>query len=435
MLGGGTFVTQNKKLGGTYHNFVSARRDFLNLAQRGFVALPITLGWGPETVMTVTAEDFQRGTLQSLGFKYEAEELKPLREVFLKAHTIYLYSLRGTAAAKAQNTFATAKFKGIRGNAISTAILVNVDDSNLFDVQTILDGEIVDEQVGVATAAALVNNDFVDFKTGATLAVNAGLSMTGGLDGTIDVAAYQAALEEFEAFGFNTLILDSTQTAVKDLFVAYTNRMRNDVGVKFQLVAQGLTAPDSEGVINVFNKATEGDTKLVYWVGGASAGVAVNASNENSIYDGEYTVDYTGAKTQNQLIQLIEGGNYVLHKVGDFARVLSDINSFTTFTSDKNEDFSLNQVIRVLDQIAIDTANIFNTRYLGKVPNDKDGRISLWGDIISHRRELERLRAIQNYDSSELVVGPGIQKNAVVASEVIETAVAMSKLYITTVVA
>lgn len=435
MVARGTFITQNKKLGGTYQNFISQRRSFLNLSARGFVALPLPLSWGADDVMTITAEDFQRNTLGLLGYAYDSEEMKPLREVFRNSHTVYLQALKGADAVAAQNTFATAKYKGTRGNALQIAVRTNVDTPTAFDVQTLLDGRVVEEQIAVTTAANLVDNDFVVFKKDATLAINAGLALTGGTDGAVDITVHQAALEELEQFNFNVLICDSTEATVKALYVAYTNRLRNDVGLKFQLVAQGLVTPNSEGIIDVFNESTEGASKLVYWIGGASAGVAVNASNENKLYDGEYPVSFEGAKTKTQLIALIEGGKYVIQRSNSEARVLADINSFTEFTPEKNEDFSLNQVIRVLDQIAVDTANIFNTRYLGKVPNDADGRLSLWSDIVAHRNELNRLRAIQNYDPKELSVTQGVQKNGVAATEVIETAVAMSKLYITTVVA
>lgn len=95
----------------------------------------------------------------------------------------------------------------------------------------------------------------------------------------------------------------------------------------------------------------------------------------------------------------------------------------------------MNQVIRVLDRIAIDTAQLFNERYLGKVPNDQDGRISLWNDIGAHRLELQRIRAIENYNKDALTVEQGNSKKAVVVNEVVTPTVAMSQLYITTTVA
>ena len=48
MLGGGTFLTQNKVLSGTYINFVSAARASVSLSDRGVVAMPIELDWGAE---------------------------------------------------------------------------------------------------------------------------------------------------------------------------------------------------------------------------------------------------------------------------------------------------------------------------------------------------------------------------------------------------
>lgn len=61
MLGGGTFISQNKKLPGSYINFVSASRASSALSERGIVAMPLALDWGAEgEIITVTNEDFQR---------------------------------------------------------------------------------------------------------------------------------------------------------------------------------------------------------------------------------------------------------------------------------------------------------------------------------------------------------------------------------------
>lgn len=66
-LGGGPFITQNKLLPGTYHNFISKARAFVNLSERGFVGLPIPLDWGPdEEVFAVTQEDLQKIHVKSL---------------------------------------------------------------------------------------------------------------------------------------------------------------------------------------------------------------------------------------------------------------------------------------------------------------------------------------------------------------------------------
>ncbi|WP_042474582.1 phage tail sheath family protein [Bacillus ndiopicus] len=436
-LGGGTFLTQNKVLPGTYHNFMSAARAFVNLSERGYVGLPIALDWGVDgEVFAVTQEDLQKDSRKIFGYDYTDSKLKGIRDVFKNAITVFFYKLSVDAVA-AVNDFAKAKYKGTRGNDVTIVIQTNVDEPTKFDVQTLLDGVIVDEQVAVASAADLVANDFVSFKADATLEATAGTPLTGGSNGAaITGGAHQEALDALEAYGFNTLGCLSSDSTIKSLYVEYTKRLRDQVGAKFQLVGHKLGTTDHEGIIDVQNDAN-GDEVFgaVYWTTGAQAGVAVNRSNTNKRYDGEFELDMSEAKTQPQLTALLKAGKYVFHRVGEEVRVLEDVNTFTSFTTDKNEDFSMNQVIRVLDQIAIDTAQLFNERYLGKVPNDQDGRISLWNDIGAHRLELQRIRAIENYNKDELTVEQGNSKKAVVVNEIVTPTVAMSQLYITTTVA
>lgn len=65
-LGGGTFVTQNKVLPGTYINFVSAARASATLSDRGIAALALELDWGvDDAVFTVTSEEFQKNSMSA----------------------------------------------------------------------------------------------------------------------------------------------------------------------------------------------------------------------------------------------------------------------------------------------------------------------------------------------------------------------------------
>lgn len=436
-LGGGTFVTQNKVLPGTYQNFISKARAFVNLAARGYVALPIALDWGPDAeVFAVTQEDLQQHSRKIFGYDYNHPKLMGVRDVFKNAHTVYFYKL-AVAAVAAQNTYATARYKGSRGNDLTIVVQANVDEPTRFDVSTYLETILVDEQKGIASAAELKDNDLVVFKKEATLAVTAGLSLTTGSNGTeLTAGAHQEALNALESYGFNTIGVLSSDPAVKALYVEYVKRMRDEVGAKFQVIGHKLGDVNYEGVIDVQND-TVGDEVYggVYWVAGAQAGVDVNKSNTNKRYDGEYTIDLTETQTTAQLTALLKNGKYVFHRTGNDVHVLEDVNTLTIFTEEKNEDFSSNQVIRVLDQIAIDTAILFNTRYLGSIQNDESGRVSLWNDLVKHRTELQRIRAIAVYDKKALTIEQGETKKSVVVNELIEPTVAMSQLYIATVVA
>ena len=68
-LGGGTWLFQNKKLPGTYINFVSRVRASTDIADRGYATMPLEMDWGPVgSVFAVTAEDFQERSLPIFGY-------------------------------------------------------------------------------------------------------------------------------------------------------------------------------------------------------------------------------------------------------------------------------------------------------------------------------------------------------------------------------
>lgn len=431
MLGGGSFTNQNKALPGAYINFVSASRASAALSDRGVTAVPLTLSWGVEReIFEVSSVEFQKDCQRIFGYSYTAPELRNLREIFRHATKGVFYRLN--SGEKAANIYATAKYSGKRGNDIKIVIASNVDDTEKYDVSTLLDLKEVDKQT-VASAAELEDNDFVLFKKDAALSVTAGVNLTGGSDGDAVTGDEHAKfLAAAESYSFHTLCCPVTDVATQALYVAYVKRMRDEAGVKFQMIVYRKHDADYEGVISVENQTKEEPQSLVYWVAGAEAACAVNKTVENQKYDGEYTVDT--AYTQVQLEDGIRGGKFMFHKVGSDVRVLTDINTFVGFTEEKGEDFSNNQTVRVLDQIGNDIASLFNTKYLGHIPNDDAGRISLWNDIVTYNRELERIQAIENVKPETITVEKGKTKRAVVVTSPVTPMNCMGQLYMTVVV-
>ena len=429
-LGGGTFTVQNKVLPGAYINFVSLATATATLSDRGYATMPLELDWGIEgEVFEVTNADFQKNSMKIFGYDYTNEKLKGLRDLFKNITTLFAYRLNGDGV-KASNTFATAKYAGTRGNDIKIQVQVNVDDDSLFDVNTYLGTVMVDSQT-VAKAADLVANDYVVFKSSAELSSTAGTPLEGGTNGNVTGTNHQAYLDKIESYSFNAMGVVTTENTIKSLYDAFCKRMRDEVGAKFQVILYNK-ASDYEGVINVKNKTSDegwSEASLVYWVTGISAGCAVNKSNLNKVYDGEFAinVDYT----QTQLTKAIQAGEFTLHQVGDDIRVLEDINSLVTETETKAYIFKDNQTIRVIDQIANDIAVLFNTKYLGAVPNDEAGRISLWADIVKHHEQLQDIRAIENFTDEDVKVSQGDTKKAVVVQDAVTVVNAMEKLYMT----
>ena len=208
-LGGGTFVTVGeKKLPGSYINFVSASRAVETLSERGFVAMPLLLDWGVEQeVKKVEQEEVENKSLVLFGYDYREEAMKPLREIFKHARTLYYYRLG--QGVKATSTIATAKYAGTRGNKLKvvTTAIISSETTTGYTVKTFLDDILVDSQeVSGATATTddLAVNDFVDWTAEVSLSVGT-INLSGGTNATVTSGDYATFLTAIEPYSFNTI--------------------------------------------------------------------------------------------------------------------------------------------------------------------------------------------------------------------------------------
>ncbi|MBQ6020603.1 MAG: phage tail sheath subtilisin-like domain-containing protein, partial [Clostridia bacterium] len=307
-------------------------------------------------------------------------------------------------------------------------VAVSAEGENVFTVKTYLDSYLVHTQT-VSSASELSDNDFVIFDRSAQLAESGGAAFTGGADGEATSAEHAAFLARLEEKSFNTLALASNDNILKNLYRQYTVRMRDEVGVKFQTVLYNCAA-DHEGIVNVGCAAAGSDPAgFVYWAAGLNAGTLVNETALNRVYAGEY--ELRDNYSIGELSEMISRGEFTLHRVGDELRVLADINSLVNTTAEKGEIFKDNRVVRVADRIAADTVRVFTEKYLGRIPNNASGRISLWADIISLLGVLRDGGAIEEFDSDEITVEAGEDKHAVIVGEAVTVTGSMAKLYMT----
>ncbi len=456
--GGGTWLTQNKILPGTYVNFSSVSRASATLSDRGIAAAPFALPWGPvDEVRLIEQGDFQKDSFELFGFDYSDNAMLALREIFLHATKVFCYRLRAENAEKAECDYAAAKYVGSRGNDIRIIIASNPDVSDGYIVTTMVGSKTVDEQA-VKDWAALKNNNWVDWKTNVKFGTadaddpegtvyataTAGMALTGGADGEVSSGAHQDFLNAIESYAFNTLCCPvvgdtETNTATVSLYVSFTKRLRDKIGAKFQLVAYRPQNADYEGVIGLWNSAVHTSIEnvnkaiLTYWLTGAQAGVNVNESLTNTQYDGELTVD-VGYK-QSELEEAIQKGRFIFHNANGKVVVLEDINTLVTLKENFGDVFQMNQTIRVCDQIANDIAVLFNARYLGIVQNDETGRASLWNDVVYYLTELQRLRAIENLNTEKITCELGRTKKSVLLTiRDLNVINAMSRLYMAVVI-
>ena len=426
MLGGGTYVKQNKVLPGVYFQFISKATATATLSGRGVAAMAFDLNWGVDgDIFEVTAEDVQKNCLKIFGYDYSANEMKYIRELFLHTRTLYAYKLT-SGGTKATNDYATALHSGVRGNDLKVVVQADVDEPSKFVVSLYLGTTKVDEQL-VANASELVANDFVTWKAEAELVATAGVALAGGTNGTSDTTAHQTFLDKIESYpDVNAIGYMGEDGPTKALYVAFAKRLRDEIGIKLQAVVFNH-AGDSIACVNVKNQVD-----LVPWVLGVIAGTEVNKSATNMLYDGELVVNTN--YTQKELAAAINAGEFVLHQIGTEIHVFEDVNSLVTTSIEQGDVFKDNQTVRIIDNIATSIASLFASKYLGKVPNNKSGRIALWSDIVKLHQELFDIQALEDFTSEDIVVEQGDDKKSVVVNSAITVVNTMTKLYMKTVV-
>ncbi|WP_101772329.1 phage tail sheath subtilisin-like domain-containing protein [Peptostreptococcus faecalis] len=402
-IGGGRFTGMNKPLAGAYINNISASRSLNLLGTNGVCAIAIEHNYGNKgEILEIESSNFADKCKSVLGYDLWDNKLKGLRELISNSVKTYIYILSDNT--KAENKIAKAKFGGTRGNDISIKISPNVNDETKKEVITMIDNVAVDKQV-VKSAEELESNKYVDFKEGITLADTTKTSLAGGTDGAVTLTDHQDFLNKIETYSFNALCCTSTDATFQELYIAYTKRMRDNVGLKFATIMKRLPklTYDYEGIVTVLNDVVAGTgNELTYFTTALYANTELGKSNLNKKYNGEFEIiaDYT----QLELAEFINEGKFVYHRVGDEFRVLEDINSLVTFSEEKGEEFKENQVIRILDSLAMADANVFNSAYLGKVNIDKTGLESYEVDVIKIREEFLKLGAFRSYDKNSVVV-------------------------------
>lgn len=440
-MAGGTFTSQNKKQPGVYINVKSNMAQAVRVGDRGVVAICEPLSWGPEgELMTINVgDDFTK----YIGYDSTNSKALFLREILKgSGHTngpvkVLLYRPNASGASKAAATIepltVTAKYNGIRGNDISLSIVADPDKEGSFTVQTVVDGAAKDSQVG-KTVADLKDNDWVVFSGTGNLTASAGTVLSGGSDGTVSSAAYSTFLTALEPYTFNVLIYDGSDNTVQAAYVSFIKRMRDDLGKKCQAVMADVES-NSDAVISVKNGVVLSDGTILtpgqatWWVGGAEAGANYNESLVYAKYPD--AVNVTPRLTDTEIDEVLSKGQIVFFEEFGSVKVVSDINTLTTYTLDKGEAFSLNQVIRILDTISNDIYKNFSQNYIGKIQNNPSGRDLLKAWIVGYLNEIQANGGIQNFESDDVVVESGEALNAVVITLAIQPVAAVEKIYIT----
>lgn len=438
---GGIFTSQNKVRPGAYINFKAVPKPSGTVGTRGIVALPVVLGWGMEnTAVDVYSTDLADGTcLNKFGYVGTEEEMQIIREALKNAYKAIVYRL-DTGGTKATVTVgeltAIAKYPGVVGNRISIVIKELAEGS--YEVLTLLDNQVKVKQTA-ATIDGLVSNDWLDFTGVGELTASAGITLTGGTNGTVAEANYTSFLNAVKAKTWNTMACPSMRLSGKSgnfnqNVVAYIKSLR-DAGKKVQAVVNGYPDANHEGIISVdqgyktINEIVTMDS-FVGYVAGMTSGASVNQSNTYKVIDG--AIEIINPKTDEEIETGLTDGQMLLSYRSDGAVVIeSDINTLCEFTTDKNKDFRKNRVIRTLDDINNTIKQTFENMFIGKVDNGDNGRNLLKSTILSYLDGMAKMGAIESVEADDIKVLAGSEIDSVVVELAVQPIDAMEKLYMT----
>lgn len=444
-MAGGTWIDQNKIRPGVYINYKSAPSTLATMGERGTVAIARILDWGAQEKF-YTIED-PADCVQMGHFVTDAEMLF-VRQILLGtnrtngAKKILIWALKTTGGAAAtvtvSSTFTiTANYSGAFGNRLSVTCTETSTDH--YRVETLLDNVVVDTQ-DVATVGAddaitqLVANQYVKF-TGTAIQTTTGSDLVGGANGTLATGAYQNFRDALAVNQFDIVIYDGSDASEKSNFATFVKSQSNDEGNKCQLVVSDYAAADNECVISVYPQSLTlidgtvlSATDLTWWVGGASAGANVYESLTYAAHPDAASVSPVLSKSQQE--SAINAGNLAL--IGQFEKVqvLTDINSFHSFTVNKGKAFKKNRVVRTVFGLCNDIYRTFSLYYIGAVHNDENGRKSLKAEILNILDRYQGNRAIQNVVEDDVTVLRGAEIDAVVIELFVQPVDSIEKIYI-----
>lgn len=437
----GTWTSQNKVLPGVYIRFTSNQGLGLTVGERGTVTICEPMSWGPVgQVMTV-----ENGvdTTPFCGYDITSPNAMFLQQIFLGtnrtngANTVLLYRPTASGAAQATATTgvltATALYPGVRGNDITIVVTEEVD-AETFTVSTVVDGSIVDEQTNITNVSDLVANSWVTWSGTGAVTATTGTALTGGLDGTVESAAYSTYLTAIEPYSFDVMIYDGSDPTVMTAMQTFIKSQNDDNGIYCQLCMANATNPDTRYIINVNSPVTLNDgttltpQQVTWWAGGAEAGAMYNEALTYATYPNAVS---TTMQTTSQMIAALNAGQFILASDNGRVYVVQDINSLVTYTTDITEVYRYNRTIRLCNTIANDIHQQFVNGFLGVVNNNDAGRAVFQGAIVGYLLDIQNNQGIQNFEAEDVQVLPGEAINAIVVNLAIQPVGTVEKVYVT----
>lgn len=432
-MSGGIWNGQNKIRPGVYQNIYSTAIKNNNSESNGLVAIALDLKFGKEKA--ITKIESETDIFNKLGYTVDEADMLLIREMLKATNTILIYRLNGGQKAQAtveENKTISAVYGGSKGNDISVVIANNVEDETKYDVITYMKNTVVDTQT-ITNYEEFVTNGFIQITGTGKISEASTTNLENGTDNTSEKEAYSEFLQALELENCSYIAYCGTDETTKALIKTFLKRMNDEEGVRLKAV-MGEYKADYEKIITIKNGVVleDGTTltkeQCAAFVAALSASSDITKSNTFETYPN--AVDCNTRLNNSDTEKALQAGNIVFTRRNDNSVVIEqDINSLTTYTKEKNRDFSKNRVVRTLDMLAQEIKEHIEQNYIGKINNNEDGRNILRADIINIVKEKEERGAVQNFSEEDVTVEAGDGIESVLVNAAIQPVDSIEKIY------
>lgn len=191
-----------------------------------------------------------------------------------------------------------------------------------------------------------------------------------------NVESYNAVLKKLKDLKWNYLCIPGIKAADTTMIGAWIKQYRNDEKKTFKVVLPHY-AGDHEGIINF---TTENITSSVTGkkhtaaeycarIAGILAGLSLSRSSTFYVLN-----DVSSAEVPDDPNERIDAGELILTFDGSQYKIGRGVNSLTSFTATKTEDFRKIKIVEGMDLYMDDIRDTFEKYYVGKVINDYDNK-------------------------------------------------------------
>lgn len=216
------------------------------------------------------------------------------------------------------------------------------------------------------------------------------------------VESYSDILKKLKDLKWNYLCIPGLKSTDTSTIGAWIKQYRDDEKKTFKAVLPHYVG-DHEGIINfttenitsTVTEKTHTAAEYCARIAGVLAGLSLSRS---STY---YTLsDISAAETPDDPDDRINNGELVIVFDGEKYKIGRGVNSLTTFTSTKTEDFRKIKIVEGMDLYMDDIRDTFEEYYVGKVINDYDNKQMFVAAIGAYHKELLGNVLDRSYDNT-----------------------------------